>query len=136
MIQERQELFFTSNLKAATALVTLGFERNDPFTVRTLRSDGQESTVFWFRPVNAEGLRAQDVFHGMTKGGDELMRKDPENVINYLRVFAANRDQMIAEIRNTPRLVTIELPDGRRVAIPETATKEQRQAILERMQRQ
>jgi hypothetical protein len=132
-MMQNKELFFTANIKVATALLTLGFERNSPFTVRTVRTDGQESTVFWFEPVNAEGITAKSVLHGMTKGGDDLRKNDPENVINYLRDAMANRDELITEIRNTTRMVIINLPDGRKVSIPETATKEQRQEILNKI---
>ena len=123
-----KEMFHTTNLKAATALVTMGFELLNPPVTRTVREDGVESTVFWFEPKNPEGVRAQDVFRGMTKGSSELMEKDPENPINYMRVALQNRDQLIGLIRNTPRNVVISR-NGRAIAIREDATKEQRDSF-------
>lgn len=120
-----QELFYTSNLKAATALVTLGFELATPAVTKTVRDDGQDSTVFWFHPVNAEGKKASSVFRNMTKGSDALKESDPENPINYIHDALANRDELIALIRNTPSHVVIQR-DGRKIAIREDATKEQR----------
>lgn len=114
MIQhERQELFHTTNLKTAAALVTLGFTKKSSSII--VRADKQESMIFWFEPVNAEGVSAMSVFHGMTKGGEALAKSDPENIINYMRVFAANRDELIHEIRNTPR--QIEVVNGDRSAL-------------------
>ena len=128
-MNDRQELFHTTNLKAATALVTLGFEmnRSQPVT-RTVRSDGQESTVFWFYPENAEGEKAATVFYGMTKGGEALNAKDPENIVNYLRAYASNRDEMISLIRNTKRDIIIET-NGRHVSIRESASEKTKDSI-------
>ena len=124
----KQELFHTTNLKAATALLTLGFDKLA--TSKIKREDGKDSIVFWFDPTNDEGLRAQDVYHGMTKGGEALMEIDPDNVINYMRVYAGNRDELVADIHKTPRLVSIE-SNGKRVAISEKASEETRQKIAE-----
>ena len=120
-----QELFYTSNLKAATALVTLGFELASPPVTKTTRHDNQDSTIFWFHPVNSEGKKASAVFRDMTKGSDAIRKSDPENPINYIHDALANRDQLIALIRNTPSHVAIHR-DGRTIAIREDATKEQR----------
>lgn len=117
----QQELFHTANLKAACALLTLGFKKET--WTRTVRADGQESTIYWFASRNAEGLSAEAVHDGMTKGGDSLAMTDPENVINYLRAFAANRDELIKDIRSTPKLVVIEA-NGRTFALPENASDE------------
>ena len=125
---DRTELFHTTNLKVATALLTLGFEK---ITISSLtRSDGQNSIVFWFSGTNAEGLKARDVFHGMTKGSEALARKEPENVINYLRCYAGNRDELIADIHNTPKMVVIE-KDGQKIAISATASEETKRQIAE-----
>lgn len=122
------ELFHTTNLKVATALLTLGFEK---ITISSLtRSDGQNSIVFWFAGTNGEGLKARDVFHGMTKGGEALARKEPENVINYLRCYASNRDELITDIHNTPKMVVIE-KDGQKIAISATASEETKRQIAE-----
>lgn len=116
-----QELFHTANLKAACALLTLGFKKQT--WTRVIRGDGQESTVFWFESRNADGLSAESVHDGMTKGGDALASRDPENVVNYLRAFAANRDELIHDLRATPAMVEIE-SQGRKFLLPENASEE------------
>lgn len=119
-------MFHTTNLKAATALVTLGFDLLTPPVTRTVRDDGEESTVFWFEPRNKEGRKAIDVYRDMTKGSDALRAADPENPINYMREALGNRDELISLIRNTPRNVVIKR-NGRAIAIREDATKEQKE---------
>lgn len=124
---ESIELFHTTNLKTATALVTLGFEKvSTSIIVRA--SDKQESMVFWFKPRNGDGLSAQDVYHGMTKGGEVLAISDPENIVNYLRTYAANRDELINEIRNTTRKIEVGR-NGRSVLISENASDETKRAV-------
>ena len=83
------------NLKVAAALATMGFEASHPPVTRIVREDGIESTIFWFEATNDRGEKAMDIASGMTKGGDALDKSDPENVINYMRCFAANRDEML-----------------------------------------
>jgi hypothetical protein len=56
------------------------------------------------------------------------MKKDPGSVINYMRCFAANRDELIADIKATPRMAIIE-KDGRRIAISENASDETKRTI-------
>lgn len=121
-----QELFHTTNLKTAAALVTLGF--NKISTSIIVRTDGKESMVFWFEPRNPDGQSAMTVFHGMTKGGEALAKSDPENVLNYLRTYAANRDELVNEIRTTPRQIEVE-KDGVRALIREGASGETKQAV-------
>lgn len=121
-------MFHTMNLKTATALVTLGFTKIS--TEIVLRSDGKESMVFWFESKNQDGLAAGSVYYGMTKGGEELAKADPENIVNYLREFAANRDELINEIRNTPRKIAIE-KDGKTALLPENASAEAKAKIAE-----
>jgi len=123
---DARELFHTTNLKTATALVTLGFEKQKTSVI--VRMDGKESMVFWFTPRNAEGLNAIDVFNGMTKGGEALTKSDPENIVNYLRTYAANRDELVSEIRTIPRMIEIRNGD-RSALIREDATDEQKRAI-------
>jgi hypothetical protein len=94
------------------------------------RSDGQNSIVFWFAGSNADGLKAATVHHGMTKGGEALARKEPENIVNYLRCYAGNRDELIADIHNTPKMVVIE-KDGQKIAISATASDETKRQIAE-----
>ena len=125
---DRMELFHTTNLKVSTALLTLGFEK---ITVSKMtRADGQNSIVFWFAGTNADGLKARDVFHGMTKGGEALARKEPEHIVNYLRCYANNRDELIADIHNTPEMVVIE-KDGQKIAISKNASEEMKRQIAE-----
>jgi len=128
IMTDKTELFHTTNIKVATALLTLGFEK---ITISSMtRTDGQNSIVFWFVGTNAEGLKAATVHHGMTKGGEALSRKDPENVINYLRCFAGNRDELIADVKHTPKMVVIE-KDGQKIAISATASDEMKRQIAE-----
>ena len=128
IMTDKTELFHTTNIKVATALLTLGFEK---ITISSLtRSDGKNSIVFWFAGTNADGLKASDVFHGMTKGGQALCRKDPENVINYLRCYASNRDELITDIHHTTKMVVIE-KDGQKIAISATASEEMKRQIAE-----
>ena len=125
---DRMELFHTTNLKVATALLTLGFEK---VTISKMtRADGQNSIVFWFAGTNADGLKARDVFHGMTKGGEALARKEPEHIVNYLRCYANNRDELIADIHNTPEMVVIE-KDGQKIAISKNASEDMKRQIAE-----
>lgn len=122
----QQKLFHTTNLKAATALLTLGFKK---ITIsRIVRKDGKESIVFWFEGENESGEDAESVFEGMTTKGEELAQKDPENVVNYLRAFAANRDELIADIKATPRMVTF-TKDGRKISISENASEDLKSRI-------
>ena len=123
---EPQELFHTTNLKTATALVTLGFTKISTSII--VRADKKESMVFWFEPRNADGLAAMTVFHGMTKGGEALAKDDPENIVNYLRAYAANRDELITDIRNTPRQIEVE-KDGNRALIREGASDATKKAV-------
>jgi hypothetical protein len=125
---DKLELFHTTNIKVATALLTLGFEK---ITISSMtRTDGQTSIVFWFAGTNAEGLKAATVHHGMTKGGEALARKEPENIVNYLRCYAGNRDELIADVKNTPKMVVIE-KDGQKIAVSATATDEMKRQIAE-----
>jgi hypothetical protein len=122
----RTELFHTTNLKTATALLTLGFNK---ITISKItRTDGKDSIVFWFAGTNAEGLKAATVFHGMTKGGETIARNEPENIVNYLRCYANNRDELIADIHNTPKMVVIE-KDGQKISISANASEETKRQI-------
>jgi len=118
-----QELFHTMNLKVAAALATMGFEANHPPVTRIVREDGIESTLFWFEATNDRGEKAMDIANGMTKGGEALSKSDPENVINYMRCFALNRDEMVGLIKNTPRQIEVK-KDGRKMLLSENASDE------------
>lgn len=129
-ITDREQYFYTPNLKVATAMVTLGFLPKMPSPItRTVRTDGRESTVFWLDAVNDKGQRAEDVFAGMTKGGEALNESDPENPINYIRAALANRDVLIDWIRNTPRRVEVEIK-GKRLLIREDATSNDKRELV------
>ncbi len=120
------ELFHTSNLKLATALVTLGFELNEAPVTRQVRSDGNETTVFWFKATHPDnGQSAFEHFQNFTKRSEFFAESNPEHPLNYMRAYADNRDELIDLIRNTPRDVVIER-NGRRIAIRETASEETR----------
>jgi hypothetical protein len=121
-----QEMFHTSNLKVATALVTLGFELCAPPVTRQVRDDGRETTIFWFQPTNPDGKSAMDVFRGMTKDGEKLAADDPENPINYLRCALANRDELVSLVKNSPRHVVVSR-NGKKIAIREDASEETRE---------
>jgi hypothetical protein len=124
-----EEYFYTANLKAATALATLGFKLKNPNPItRTIRNDGKESTVFWFDSLNSQGQKAEDVYSGMTKGGEALDKSDPENILNYFRAYSANRDVFVDLIRNTPRMVEI-TTNGKHILIREDATDEDKKNI-------
>jgi hypothetical protein len=130
---EREEFFYTPNLKAAVALVTLGFRLKEGNAVtRTVRADGKESTVFWFDCLNDKGQQADEIYRGMTKGGEALEQSDPENIVNYLRAYAANRDALVDIIRNTPRRIIIER-NGKHIAIREDATEADKKEIAKQI---
>jgi hypothetical protein len=128
-IKTKEEYVWTANLKAATALATLGFSLKHPSPVtRTIRTDKKESTVFWFNSTNDNGDRAEDILLWMTKGGDDLEKSDPEHLVNYLRAFAANRDALVDIIRNTPRHIVIET-QGKKILVREDATEADRKEL-------
>jgi hypothetical protein len=132
-INTKEEFVWTANLKAATALATLGFGMKNPNPVtRTIRSDKKESTVFWFNSTNDKGDHAEDILLWMTKGGEELEKSDPEHIVNYLRAYAANRDALVDIIRNTPRHIIIER-NGKKIAIREDATEEDKKEIAKHL---
>ena len=122
------KLFQTINLKAAVALATLGFKPNIPPVTRIVRQDGKESTVFWFDGINDKGQEASEVYRAMTKDGEDLEKRDPENPINYIRSALANRDVLVELIRNTPRIVEIER-NGKKIAISENASMETKKSM-------
>jgi hypothetical protein len=132
-INTQEEFVWTANLKAATALATLGFGLKSPNPVtRTIRTDKKESTVFWFNSTNDKGDRAEDILLWMTKGGEELEKRDPEHLVNYLRAYAANRDALVDIIRGTPRHIVIER-NGKRIAVREDATEEDKRALAKHL---
>jgi hypothetical protein len=133
IIKDQEEFVYTANLKAATALATLGFGLKYPQPVtRTVRTDGKESTVFWFNSTNDRGERAEDVIVGMTKGGEKLEQEDPEHIVNYLRAYAANRDALVDIIRQTPRRIVVETK-GKRILVREDATEADKKELAKHL---
>jgi hypothetical protein len=133
IIRTQEEFVYTANLKAATALATLGFGLKYPQPVtRTVRNDGKESTVFWFNSTNDRGEKAEEVILGMTKGGDKLEQDDPEHIVNYLRAYAANRDALVDIIRQTPRRIIVET-NGKRILVREDATDADKAELAKRL---
>jgi hypothetical protein len=133
IIKDQEEFVYTANLKAATALATLGFGLKYPQPVtRTVRTDGKESTVFWFNSTNDRGERAEDVILGMTKGGEKLEQEDPEHIVNYLRAYAANRDALVDIIRQTPRRIVVETK-GKRILVREDATEADKKELAKHL---
>jgi len=144
MIQHYQKrLFHTTNLKVATALATFGFTKTP--SSQTKRDDGSDSIVYWFDAKGPDGLVAQPIYHDMTKGAEALGKADHEKqlvdqltsaqkdlfykaVTNYLRCYAASRDELIAEIRAMPRRV--EIKKGENTAlISEFASEETKKTV-------
>ena len=122
------KFFHTINLKAAVALATLNFKMNKPPVTRLVRTDGKESTEFWFEGVNDKGQDASQVYRQMTKEGDELEATDPENPLCYIRAALANSDDLVDIIRNTPRMIEVEYK-GKRIANSENASDKTKQEL-------
>lgn len=129
-IKQQEEYFYTANLKVATALVTLGFAPKMPSPItRTIRSDGRESTVFWFDATNKDGMQADEVFKGMTKGAEDIEKTDPENPINYIRAALQNREVLVDWIRATPQRVEVEIK-GKKLLIRRDASEEDKKRLI------
>lgn len=129
-IKQQEEYFYTANLKVATALVTLGFAPKMPNPItRTIRSDGRESTVFWFDATNKDGMQADEVFKGMTKGAEHIEKTDPENPINYIRAALQNREVLVDWIRATPQRVEVEIK-GKKLLIRRDASEEDKKQLI------
>ena len=115
---------FTSNIKAAAALMTMGFEvKESSPCVRVHREDGKETSSYWFKEAGPNGLKASKVIHWMTKGHKELEDSDPEHPINYIRAAFANRETAIDMHKSTPRLLEIKR-NGKQLFISENASEE------------
>ena len=69
---------YTANIKAAAALMTLGFRfKEGSPCVRIHREDGKESSSYFFEEDGPKGLKASKVIYWMTKGHAELEETDP-----------------------------------------------------------
>lgn len=126
-MNDRQELFHTTNLMVADILLTYGFELVT-FT-HVLRADGKQSKEFWFNSTSSEcSLPAQKVAFYATTGHTELEAQDKENPILWMRAALMNRNQLLDIIKKAPRMV--EIKNGERSAlIAETASDETKRQI-------
>ena len=128
-MNQKQELYHTTNLSAASILMTCGFKLVT-FT-HIVRDDGKESKEFWFEGQSATyGMKAEEVAFYATKGADALKEKDPENPVLWMRGVLTNRGTLIEIVKNAPRMV--EISNGTRKAlIAETASEETRRKVAE-----
>lgn len=137
MIQEKTVLggesyYYTTNLKVAVALATMGFPLSKRPISRTVRADEKESIVFWFESKNQEGRNAKSVASAVTKDAEMLAESDPENPLNYIRAALLNRDVLVTMLKQTPKYVTLET-NGKRIFIREDATEEERRQIASKV---
>jgi|Laugresu1bdmlbsd_1035121.scaffolds.fasta_scaffold00891_9 hypothetical protein len=117
---------YTSNIKAAAALMSLGFEfKEGSPCVRIHREDGKETSSYWFKEHGPKGERASQIIYWMTKGHAELEARDPEHPVNYIRAAFANRETAIDLHKKTPRLVEIKR-NGKTLYLSENASEETR----------
>jgi hypothetical protein len=117
---------YTANIKAAAALMTLGFRfKSGSPCVRIHREDGKESSSYFFEEDGPKGLKASKVIYWMTKGHAELEESDPEHVVNYIRAAFANRETAIELHKTTPRLVEIKR-NGKTLFLSENADADTR----------
>jgi hypothetical protein len=124
-----QELFYTSQIKVAAALVTMGFERAEPRITKIRREDGSSSIVFWFNPRNRDGVMARDVFRKMTRDADAFLASHPDDPINWMRCVQFARDGLVSEIHEAQAKVEVRGSSGHRAAITATATDAQKDQI-------
>ena len=117
----------TNNLKAASALATLGFDFHESTPcVRIAREDGKESSAYWVAEDGPKGMRASKVIFWMTKGHTELEESDPEHPVNYIRAGFINRESLIDLHHSTSRTLEIKR-NGKILFLSENATPETRQ---------
>jgi hypothetical protein len=117
----------TGNLKAASALATLGFDFHESTPcVRIAREDGKESSAYWVAEDGPRGMRASKVIHWMTKGHAELEESDAEHPVNYIRAGFINRERLIDLHHDTTRTIEIRR-NGKILLLSENATQETRQ---------
>lgn len=119
------DLFHTTSIKLAAALVTLGWNlyEAEPVT-RLVNEDKSETTRFFFQSRHPEtGESAFDIFTKFDKQAEVFNSTDPEHPLNYIRSALLNRDELIGLVKRTHRLVTISR-NGKRIAISERADAE------------
>ena len=118
---EKTAYTYTQNIKAAAALMTLGFKfKEGSPCVRVHRADGKESSAYWFEEHGPKGQRASQIIHWMTKGHEDLEKSDPEHPVNYIRAAFANRETAIDLHEKTPRMVEIQR-NGKTLFLAENA---------------
>jgi hypothetical protein len=118
-------LFHTTSIKLAAALVTLGWNlyEDEPVT-RLVNEDKSETTRFFFHAPHPEtGQSAFDIFTKFDKQAEVFNATDPDHPLNYIRAALLNRDELIGLVKRTARLVTISR-NGKRIAISERADAE------------
>lgn len=126
-MNQRQELYHTTNLSVASILITCGFKLIT-FT-HIIRDDGKESKEFWFEGQSATcTMKAEEVAFYATKGAEALREKDAESPVLWMRGVLTNRGTLIEIIKKAPRMV--EISNGTRKAlIAETASEETRRQV-------
>jgi hypothetical protein len=123
---EKTTYTYTQNIKAAAALMTLGFKFKEASPcVRVHREDGKETSSYWFEEHGPNGTRASKIIHWMTRGATEIEESDPEHPVNYIRAAFANRETAIDLHKSTPRTLEIRR-NGKILYLSENADDETR----------
>lgn len=123
----KQELYHTMNIMVASVLMTYGFK----FVTFThiIRADGRESKEFWFE-ANSDDcqLKAGEVAYYATKGHEDMLAKDKESPVLWMRGALMNRTTLVEIVKTSPRMV--EISNGSRKAlIAETASEETKRQV-------
>ena len=115
------------NLSVASILMTYGFK----FVTFThiIRADGRESKEFWFEAQSPEcPLKAGEVAYYATKGHEDMLSKDKESPVLWMRGALMNRSTLVEIVKTSPRMV--EISNGSRKAlIAETASEETKRQV-------
>jgi hypothetical protein len=126
-MNQKQELYHTMNLSVASILMTYGFK----FVTFThiIRADGRESKEFWFEAQSTEcPLKAGEVAYYATKGHEDMLAKDKESPVLWMRGALMNRSTLVEIVKTSPRMV--EISNGSRKAlIAETASEETKRQV-------
>jgi hypothetical protein len=124
-LQNPLNLFHTSSMPLAAALVTLGWDFYDaePIT-RLVDEHGKETVKFWFHAAHpTTGESAFATFEKFDKHAEVFAAEHPEHPLNYIRAALLNRNELVGLVKKTHRLVTI-ARNGKRIAISERADAE------------
>lgn len=124
---DRQSLFHTMNVMVSTILMSYGFKLVT--YTHIVRKDGKESKCFWFDASSPScEFSAEQVANYATKDADELIEKDAEHPILWMRAVLMNRNQLIEIIKKAPKMV--EITNGsRRALIAADASDEAKRQI-------